>query len=34
VSQGNKNLQVHLKAYRAKIIIMEDKLKDYERRGV
>lgn len=29
--QGNKNLQARLKAHRAKIIVMEDKLKDYER---
>ena len=28
---GNKNLQQRLKAHRAKIIVMEDKLKDYEK---
>lgn len=31
LAQGNKNMQSKLKAYRAQIIIMEDKLKDYER---
>lgn len=34
LSQGNKNMQTRLKEMRAKIIIMEEKLKEYERHFV